>query len=396
MIPRVRATVGVRQVVLHPWLPLVLGWAGLVGIVWQENGGLALLTILGFVGGLIAGLIGVGGAIVMIPLLLNVPGAIGLPPLDPHTVAGITIVQVAVASVFALAGHVGAIDVPTTLRMGLGNVLGAGVGGIVSSRVGGGMLEVVFAILATLALLAVARPQRSSRDDPSPRGPLPTALLVTLGSAIGLLAGVAGAGGAFLIMPVLLIVVRLEIRTAIATSLAIVFMASVSGSLGKAVTGQVDWYFALALVVGALPGSRLGASLSTRTSRSVLTGCLVLVLAAASLVLWANVASDWSARAFTGEAPGVSQRPADRAADPGPEPGSRGVAPGGCSAANQRCGGLRAATEAAQQAPDRSRVVDLAAVGDPHDGDRDADIRDPVENAVLPNRDAPDPLSTRT
>jgi hypothetical protein len=58
-------------------------------------------------------------------------------------------------------------------------------------------------------------------------------------------------------------------------------------------------------------------------------------------------------------------------------------------------GSLRAAMETVQQAPDRGRVVDLASVGDPHDGDRDADIRDLAENAVLPDGDAPDPLLTR-
>jgi len=79
--------------------------------------------------------------------------------------------------------------------------------------------------------------------------------------------------------------------------------------------------------------------------------------------------------------------------------------PASCLAASRlacsrsSCGGVtkpRAATETAQQASDRGRVVGFASVGDLHGGDSGADIRNLVENAVLPDGDAPDPLSART
>ena len=79
--------------------------------------------------------------------------------------------------------------------------------------------------------------------------------------------------------------------------------------------------------------------------------------------------------------------------------------PASCLAASRlacsrsSCGGVTkpwAATETAQQASDRGRVVGFASVGDLHGGDSGADIRNLVENAVLPDGDAPGPLSART
>ena len=60
-----------------------------------------LLVALGFGGAFLSGLVGVGGAIVMIPLLLYVPPLVGLEDLGIKAVAGITIVQVFAASVVA-------------------------------------------------------------------------------------------------------------------------------------------------------------------------------------------------------------------------------------------------------------------------------------------------------
>src|SRR2546421_11652083 len=63
------------------------------------------LLALGFLGAIVAGLVGVGGAIVMIPLLLYGPPLLGVGALDMRAVAGITMVQVFVASVSGMIAH---------------------------------------------------------------------------------------------------------------------------------------------------------------------------------------------------------------------------------------------------------------------------------------------------
>src|SRR5882672_9300971 len=63
------------------------------------------LVLLGFTGAIVAGLLGVGGAIVMIPLLLYVPSLLGVGALDMRNVAGVTMVQVFVAAVSGMIAH---------------------------------------------------------------------------------------------------------------------------------------------------------------------------------------------------------------------------------------------------------------------------------------------------
>ena len=63
------------------------------------------LTALGLSGAVVAGMLGVGGAIVMVPLLLYVPPLLGLPVLDMKSVAGITMVQVLAAAASGVVAH---------------------------------------------------------------------------------------------------------------------------------------------------------------------------------------------------------------------------------------------------------------------------------------------------
>jgi uncharacterized membrane protein YfcA len=98
-----------------------------------------------------------------------------------------------------------------------------------------------------------------------------------------------GAGGAFLLMPVLVGVLRVPIRQSIGTSLAMTGLAALMGFLGKAATGQIALGPALALVSGALPGAPLGARLSRRAPVALLRGCLVVLIALVAARVWLDV-----------------------------------------------------------------------------------------------------------
>src|SRR5574341_1449648 len=84
--------------ILEPATALVLAWIAAVGLVVHADPLLATLVILGAAGAFLAGLMGVGGAIVMIPLLLYVPPALGTGRLTMHDVAAVTMVQVLAAT----------------------------------------------------------------------------------------------------------------------------------------------------------------------------------------------------------------------------------------------------------------------------------------------------------
>src|SRR5262249_15553857 len=98
-----------------------------------------------------------------------------------------------------------------------------------------------------------------------------------------------GAGGAFLLVPLLLVVVGVPIRVTIGSSLAITALASSGGVLGKLVTGQVPLVPALVVALGAVPGAQLGALASRPLAAPALKGILFVVIVITGWGVWWHV-----------------------------------------------------------------------------------------------------------
>ncbi len=252
------------------------------------------LTLVGlsFAGSFIAGLIGVGGAIVMIPLLLYVPPLLGVGQLDVRTVAAVTMVQVFFAALSGMLAHrrIRAVKGSLGLVGGVPMGVGAFTGALASKYVGEVVLLMVFGFMTALGVVLTLMITETAGQpifaehvefDPVRAG------LVALG--VGLMAGLVGAGGAFLLVPLLLVVVKIPLRVTIGSSLAITAVAATAGLAGKLVTGQVPLLPAVAVVLGALPGAQLGAVVSRRLPGRWLKYVMVAVTAAAALRVWLDI-----------------------------------------------------------------------------------------------------------
>jgi uncharacterized membrane protein YfcA len=276
---------GVTPTLLTAWLASLL-------LLSAQSPMLGLLTTLGFGGAFVAGLVGVGGAVLMVPLLLYVPPLAALPPLDIHVVSGITAVQVAAAGLTGMLAHrrVGHVDTTVIAVLGAALTLGALVGGFISARVPADILSAVFASLAATAAGLMLRGKQQAVDDGRERlGALNRPLAIGLGTLVGLLVGLIGAGGGFLLVPLMVYGLGVPIRTAVGSSLAIVALGGLGGMIGKAASHQVTWMYALALVVGALPGAHLGAATSGRLSPGTLARVLGILLAFVAVQMWSDV-----------------------------------------------------------------------------------------------------------
>jgi uncharacterized membrane protein YfcA len=255
--------------------------------------GLTLLA-LGLCGAFVAGLLGVGGAMVMIPLLLYVPPLLGIGRLGVKTVAGITMVQVVAATLSAVIAHHRHQAVNGRLAWVGGGVMATAslIGAVGSHYVDERWLLVAFAVMVTAAavlMLGADRLAPPTRTGPE-RFSVPRTMAVCGG--VGTLTGMVGAGGAFLLVPLLFIVVHVPLRTTIGTSLAIAAAASAAGVLGKAVTGQIPYDAALVVAAGALPGGHLGAAVSRRLTTTQLRLAFVVIIGIVAVRVWWSVFSD--------------------------------------------------------------------------------------------------------
>jgi uncharacterized protein len=115
--------------------------------------------------------------------------------------------------------------------------------------------------------------------------------LLVIGLGAGGLSGLLGIGGGVLMVPLFTTWVRLSIKEALATSLACVGVLAIPGMITHAALGHIDWLFALPLSVGVVPGARLGAHLTIRSSDrtvrilvGVVLGVIAIVYAAGEIL----------------------------------------------------------------------------------------------------------------
>ena len=252
-----------------------------------------VLFVLGLVGGFLSGLLGLGGAIIMIPLMLFVPTLLGVGTLSMKAVAGLSMIQVVFASLSGVIRHRKNrfVSMKLLLTLGVAVALGSGFGSVISKVMSNKSLLVAFGVIAVVAALMMFIPPKEDdqeiTDPDAIRFNMP--LAVVLGLLIGTLAGMVGAGGGFILIPVMLYVLKIPIRVTIGTSLGIVFIGAIMGAIGKIATGQVDWLLALALILSSIPSAQVGSMVSKRTPALALRYSLMVVIILTSVQIWYKI-----------------------------------------------------------------------------------------------------------
>ena len=228
----------------------------------------ALTLLLGVLTGVMSALFGVGGAMVSNPGVRALGAAplvaVGttLPSLLPGAISGTIRYQ-----------REGLVDWQVVAWVSTAG-LPAVVGGALLSRVvpGDGHLllltiAVLLAFTAWRTVFAVLNGDDREEGNPSRAA----AARVTagwrpavIGVAAGLLSGLLGIGGGVIMVPAFTKLLRLSLKSAIATSLVCVGIFGVPATITHALLGHVDWRLAALLTIGVVPGARLGASLTIR------------------------------------------------------------------------------------------------------------------------------------
>lgn len=233
--------------------------------------------------GLSLGLLGSGGSILTVPILTYL---LGMPE------------KTAVASSLAIVGGIslfgalpllrrGLVDGRALLAFGPPSMLGTVAGAWLAQRLPEGSQLLIFA-----PVMLVAAWRMASGGAASVQGPRKSAWAIALaGIGVGLLTGLVGIGGGFLIVPALVLLLGLPMPRAVATSLLLIVLNSAVG-FGKylmADSGQLQLdptVIGLFIAIGGA-ASMLGGRLGTRVPQALLRRifAVVLVLVAVSILL---------------------------------------------------------------------------------------------------------------
>jgi hypothetical protein len=217
------------------------------------------IAAVGIAVGFLAGLFGKGGSAVATPILhaVGVPAIMAVAAPLPATIPSTLVAFLAYWRQHLVDRQVlwwsVAVGVPATV-----------VGALATRWISGGTLvtatDVVVALLGIRFLGWPDAPDEVARDTPGYRS-----RLVAVSALVGVAAGLLANSGGFLLAPLYLSVLRMPIKTAFASSLAVSAMLAVPGTVVHAALGHIDWTVVAVFGVASVPFSYLGAQVAVRS-----------------------------------------------------------------------------------------------------------------------------------
>ena len=285
-----------------------------------------LLVLIGLVTGTITGIVGASGVVVVVPILLLLTG------IDTHTALGISLMVDFIASIVVSFTYYkkGNVQWLSGLWMILGSVAGSQVGvlfahmvpdkslslgfsiGIMVIGVGmvikgildyvknrktkeltGPILESYFVkdpILINERLEDSENPvQEDSNHTPKIKKKwLEILVLILAGFIIGILSGLSGAGGGILLIFVCTGILGFSLHKAIGTSTMVMCITALSGFIGFAVQGSINYLFGLFLAIGSVIGGLTSAKIANAINEDILRilfGCINIGLGITTLLI---------------------------------------------------------------------------------------------------------------
>jgi hypothetical protein len=243
-----------------------------------------LAILLGGAIGLSLGMLGGGGSILTVPALVYVLGQ------DPHAAVGASLIIVGLnaatgAWMHRRAGHV---RLRAAALFGGVGLAAAFIGARLSKLAPAALLLVLFALLMIVVAAFMLRGgvAQSGADEAAP---IWWKILLG-GLGVGFLTGFLGVGGGFLIVPALVLILGMNMRDAVGSSLVVIALNSAAGVLGHLGDAAVSWAIIGALLAGGLPGLLLGTRLAQRLPVAQLRqGFAVFVILLGATLLAVNL-----------------------------------------------------------------------------------------------------------
>lgn len=240
-------------------------------------------VLAGFTAGAAGGLFGVGGGILLVPLLT---AFFALSQHQAHgtSLAAIGATAIAGLVVYGLHGHVAWL--PAAL-MSVASVLTARIGARWAARVSREQLTNAFAVFLLLVAVRILWRAPAGSAEHALTGPAGLAASLGVGAAVGLLSGFMGVGGGIIAVPALTLLFGMSQQTAQGTSLALILVTAPFGAWEHDRLGHVARPLLPGLAVGALVGAPLASIAAQHLPQTTLArGFAVFLIANAGRMWW--------------------------------------------------------------------------------------------------------------
>ena len=236
-----------------------------------------LLVAVGVLVGTLSGFFGIGGGMILVPILM-------LLGIDIKTAIGISIVQMVFSSFYGsyLNHKKGSLIVGEGIWVGVGGFVGGAIGAYVSDMVPEQILQFLFLGLLIFALYRLFSAKVSESGEVKTLDPK---VLFIVGFVIGIFAISLGVGGSILLTPILAGFLHYPIKKAVSAGLFFVAFSSVAGLFMKLSTGTMDLEKGIYVAVASLVGVYIGIWLKDHVTASKHKFYLMIMYSAALLIL---------------------------------------------------------------------------------------------------------------
>jgi uncharacterized protein len=244
---------------------------------------LLFLGIGGFVSGILAGFLGIGGGTVLVPLQV----ALGYTPLQAVATSSFSIVITAISGSIQ-NWRMGYLSFKRVIFLGLPAVITAQLGVEIAARIPSYILLIAFGLLLLLNVYLVELRKRVANREATASGnnfnPIPARIFT--GGAAGLLAGLFGVGGGVIMVPLQILLLGETIKVAIQTSLGVIMITAISATIGHAAKGNILWVEGLILGIGGLVGAQIGTRFLPKLPDHIVSLAFRTLLAVLSIYIF--------------------------------------------------------------------------------------------------------------
>lgn len=211
---------------------------------------------IGMIGGFFGSLVGLGGAVVIIPLLT---GWARITQHKAHVTSLVAVVFTGIVGAFAYARG-GAVDLPLAVTVAIAATISSIVAAAYSERVPAAVLKRIFGALLVIASLVLLIGIEVPGSGIVGAWRYPSGVLLGLFS--GVLSGLLGIGGGAFVVPLLVLAFGLDQHLAQGTSLAVMIPAGIAGTLVHWRARRLDFSLIWGLVVGVIAGAFAGGQIA--------------------------------------------------------------------------------------------------------------------------------------
>jgi uncharacterized membrane protein YfcA len=214
------------------------------------------LIIAGILVGAISGFFGVGGGMILVPILMYLG-------FDIKEAIGISIIQMVFSSLYGsfLNYKKGILKISSTIFFGLGGFIGALGSGFIVHHLSEKTLSYIFLAVIMFAIYRFFNASERGAEKPI----VNRALYLAIGVMIGMFATSIGIGGAVVLTPIMVGFLHHDIKTAVSTALFFVVFSSISGLISLSSYGYIDYKHGILVGVASLIGVYIGIHLAHKT-----------------------------------------------------------------------------------------------------------------------------------